>query len=186
VRRYRQVYEGLILLLKVAVCSGALSCTEPVAPAVRTTEHKISPPPVAVPVRNAEQKTSASPGAREQGESMFRVHYFRIGIMTLVAMTTEDVNKRGVVCFFKTPEEKAELTKILASAAPPTRPEHVFTDSTVRVKIVETNNDASEHVVAVIENTGVLRRDGVDQVLSPAAMDDLRRLIETRCKWPPP
>jgi hypothetical protein len=160
------VFQKIDWLLRFAVvlCSVALSCAETIATAVL----------------NAEPRVGAPRCARERGERTFRVHYFRIGVLTLEPLTTDDIYKRGLVCFFKTPHETDQIAKILASAS--TLPGHTFTDAIVRVKIVEMNDDASEHVVAIVENDGVMRCGGVDQILSTAALEDLRRLIETKCK----
>jgi hypothetical protein len=51
------------------------------------------------------------------------------------------------------------------------------------------NDDTGENLVAIVEDTfnegsGVVRRDGMARPMSGSAMADLKRLVETRCKWP--
>jgi hypothetical protein len=99
-------------------------------------------------------------------------------------ITIEKIDKDGVVCCFGSGTEIAELTKILASASPPTLPEHVFHDQQVRVKIDEVRGGANQNIIAIVEEGGVVRRDGFDRVLSAGAMEELKRVVETRCKLP--
>jgi len=109
---------------------------------------------------------------------VLRIRYAPIGAETLTAITTENIDVGGADCVLSAQADVSEIMKILDSAAPVAPGEHRFTDKTVRVKIFEKVDDAGEHLMAIVENTGVVRRGAVDQVLSPGALGDLKTLIE--------
>jgi hypothetical protein len=162
------------------MCSAVPSCSERAAVPVRSAEQK----------RSNERKTNAAPCPREPGERAFRVHYFTIGHVPYAPATVKRVEKEGAVCCFKVPAETAQLTKILASATPPGIPADVF-DERIDVRvIVKVNDDSGEKIMAIVEQlwdaeSGVVTadREGRGQEISAAATADLKRLIETRCKW---
>ena len=189
-RKRSQLCKGLESMLKLALCSAVLSRTECAAP-VRSAEQK----------SHAEQKSGAEPRSgetscpREPGEKTFRVHYIEIGTVGLAQATIGTVEKYGVVCCFKMPAETAELTKILASVTSPGLPANPSAEGTEVRVIVKVIDDTGEKVMAIVEQlwdpkdglahgvmTGVVHRDGMGQPLSAAGMNDLKRLIETRCK----
>lgn len=188
----REVYRGLESLLKLALCSAALSCTESTAPPVRSADEWSS----AVLKSGAERKRNATSCPREPGETTFRIHYFKIGDVMLAPATIGRVERDGVVCCFKEPAERAELTKILASGTSPGVPADPSAEGAEIRVIVKVNDDTGEKVMAIVEQiwdpndglvagvmTGVVHRNGMGQPISAAVMTDLQRLIETRCKW---
>lgn len=116
-----------------------------------------------------------------KGERMLRIHYFPIGAETLTPVTTENIEKRGERCEISSPEDVARIKHILGSAVAASRPEEAFTDKAVRVKMLE-GTGGGQALIAVVENEGTVRQAGTDNVLSPAALKELKRLIERRCK----
>jgi hypothetical protein len=77
-----------------------------------------------------------------------------------------------------------KITSVLQSGVPApvpaTHPARVFSDELVRAKIFETT-DRGEELLAIVENTGVVRTQGADRTLSPEKLMDLRILIESGC-----
>ena len=166
-------------LLELALCSAAHGCSA--AGPARSAEQSSSAPP-AVVAPHAQQKGRPARVAPNHDEGVLRIRYIPIGLQTYDPVTSRDIDEIGNDCVINAPEDAGEVMKILASARPPTQPDDVFSDLTVRVKVFG-NGDAGEHVIALVENEGGLRRGGVDEALSATAMNNLKRLIETRCKW---
>jgi hypothetical protein len=118
-----------------------------------------------------------------QGGAVLSIQYVPIGIETLTAVTSENVEQRGASCVVTRPSDVAEIKRIIASASPVARDEDMFTNMAVRVRILEKSREGGERLFAIVENHGPVRCGNANQVLSEKALADLKRLIEGACNF---
>jgi hypothetical protein len=99
-------------------------------------------------------------------------------------VTTDNIDQQGVSCTIVSASDISDIKFILRSAEPASRPDHVFTDQAVRVKLIESTK-RGETLLAVVENEGVVRQAGADRVLPPKALRSLKNVMGDLCKQRP-
>lgn len=119
---------------------------------------------------------------REVGGYVIQAYYIPIGVETLTAVTSENIENRGNRCLIDSKGDIELLKKLIASGRSPSAPDDVFTNKGVRVKLIEKTPQGST-LLAIVENEGYVRRaDGHDRVITPKDLAALKQLMENHCK----
>lgn len=116
----------------------------------------------------------------QNGTGKLTIYYVPIGIETLTPVTSANIEERGRRCEIRSILDIEKIKSELSAAAK--SPSRKFSDMTVRVKIFETSA-AGDGLLAVLENEGEVRfSDGTERSLSPGALKNMKKIIETKCK----
>ena len=110
--------------------------------------------------------------------SAVQVYYVPIGAETYMPVTADNI-ARERMCRFRT-RDAAVLGEILASATP-LGADARFGTKRIRAKIVE-QRDASGDASVLVDNEGVVSREGAYFRLSEGARQKLKKVIEHACQ----
>ena len=110
---------------------------------------------------------------------MLTVYYFPIGAETLTPITSASIEERGKHCEIHRSANTRKIKKILHDAVKP--PSQKFSDTAVRVKLLEASSDGNR-LLAIVENEGEVRfPDGTEGQVSRKGLSTLKKVIESQC-----
>jgi hypothetical protein len=116
----------------------------------------------------------------DEGVKKMTVYYFPIGAETLTPITSASIQERGRHCEIRRSEDIGKIKKVLHDAAKPASQK--FSDSAVRVKLLEESNEG-ERLLAIVENEGEVRfSDGTEGQISRRGLDTLKKVIDSQCR----
>ncbi len=116
----------------------------------------------------------------DEGARKMTVYYFPIGAETLTPITSANIQERGRHCEIRSSGDIGKIKEVLHDAAKP--PSQKFSDSAVRVKLLEPSTEG-DRLLAIVENEGEVRfSDGTEGQISRRGLGTLKKVIERQCR----